>query len=69
MNNRRIIEVAGEKSQLVPERIDGYRAALVRSLVEAIAIQNEGLSDRGRREGVYGIVEALGGRVSVEGEG
>lgn len=67
MNNRRIVEVAGEKSQLVPERITGYRVALVRSLGEVIAVQNEGLSERGRRDRVYAVVEALGGRVAAEG--
>jgi hypothetical protein len=60
MFNRRIVEVAGEKAVLIDERYDGYQAELVRTLVAAIQVQGEGLSDKGRKEKVGKVVEALG---------
>lgn len=66
MNPRRVAEVAGEQALLTDERYPGYRAEVVRSLVQVIAAQAEGLSERGRREKVTKVVEALGIRVAAE---
>lgn len=66
MSNRRIFEVAGEKALLVDERFEGYRAELVRTLVAAIQAQQEGLSDKGRRDKVGKVVEALGSVVATK---
>jgi hypothetical protein len=66
MSNRRIVEVAGEKALLVDERFEGYRAELVRALVAAIQAQQEGLSDKGRRDKVGKVVEALGAVVATK---
>ena len=64
MSSKRIVEVAGEKATLIEERIDGYRSELVRTLVSIIQTQHEGLSDKGRKDRVAKIVEALGATVA-----
>ncbi len=70
MSNRRIVEVAGEKAALISERTDSYRSDLVRCLVEVIQTQQEGLSEKGRRDRVSKIIEAFGGKVGAKrGEG
>jgi hypothetical protein len=66
MNPRRILEVASEQAAVIDERYPDYRAALIRCLIDVITAQDEGLSDRGRRDRVERIVEAFGGKVSVE---
>jgi hypothetical protein len=66
MNPRRVVEVAGEQALLTDERYTGYRAEVVRSLVQVIAAQAEGLSERGRREKIGKVVEALGIKVASE---
>lgn len=66
MSGKRILEVAREQALLVDERIDGYREDVVRCLMKVIATQNEGHSDRGRRERVAKEVEALGGKVAAQ---
>lgn len=66
MNPRRVAEVAGERALLVDERYAGYRAEVVRSLVQVLAVQSEGLSERGRRDKVAKVVDALGIKVATE---
>jgi hypothetical protein len=66
MPGNRIAEVAGEKASLVSERVPGYRADLVRTLVAAIQAQNEGLSDKGRRDKIAKMVEALGSKTIAQ---
>jgi hypothetical protein len=68
VSSKRIVDVAGEKALLVGERFDGYRAELVRSLVSAIQTQQEGLSEKGRRDKVGKIVEGLGSLVASKSE-
>lgn len=66
MAGNRIAEVAGTRAGQVPERVAGYRHALVAALTESIQAQQEQLSERGRRERVLKIVEALGSKVSAQ---
>jgi len=66
MSTRRIAEVAGEKAVTITVRAPGYRADLVRALVEVLQVQREGLSEKGRREKVGKVVEGLGSRVAAE---
>ena len=66
MSSRRIVEVAGEKALMITERVPGYRAQLVRGLIDVIQVQSEGLSDKGRRDKIGKVVEGLGSRVAAE---
>ena len=66
MNPKRINEVASEQASLIDERYPQYRAALIRCLIEVITAQDEGHSERGRRDRVAKIVEALGSKVAAE---
>lgn len=66
MSAKRILEVAGEQATMVEERCQRYRADLVECLVKIIATQDEGLSQKGRRDKVAKIVEAFGGKVTAE---
>lgn len=67
MAGNRIAEVAGEKVLLISERTPGYRAELVKALVATINVQQEGLSEKGRRDKIAKLVEALGSKVSAQG--
>jgi hypothetical protein len=64
ISSKRIMAVAGEQAATVPDRFDGYREELVRCLVTVIVTQNEGLSDRARREQVAKAIDAFGGKVA-----
>ena len=66
MNPRRIFEVASEEASLVEERYPQYRAALIGCLIDAITTQDEGLSEKGRRDRVQRIVGAFGEKVAAE---
>jgi hypothetical protein len=66
MSTKRIVEVAGETALTISERVPGYRVALVRALVDAIQVQVEGLSDKGRRDKIGKVVEGLGSRIATE---
>jgi len=66
MNPKRLVDVAGQQAMLIDEKRPGYRADLVRCLTEVIAVQAEGGSDRGRRDKVSRIVEALGSKIAAE---
>lgn len=66
MNTRRVIEVAGEKAMLIDQRYAGYREDVIRGLAQVLAAQNEGLSEKGRRDRVSKIVDALGVKVATE---
>jgi glycosyltransferase A (GT-A) superfamily protein (DUF2064 family) len=67
MASNRIAEVAGEKVLLIGERTPGHRAELVKALVATINAQQEGLSEKGRRDKITKLVEALGSKVSAQG--
>ena len=66
MSSKRIVDVAGEKALTITERVPNYRSQLVRALVEAIQVQREGLSEKGRREKIGKVVEGLGSRIAAE---
>ena len=67
MNTVRILEVAEEQATLVEERCDHYREELIRCLISVITTQDEGLSEKGRRDKVAKIVEAFGAKVAASG--
>lgn len=69
MSGKRIMEVAREQALLTDERVPGYREDLVRCLMKVIGAQNEGRSERGRKESVAKEVEALGGKVAAQTKG
>lgn len=66
MSTKRIVEVAGERASMIAERVPGYRGLLVRALIDAIQVQGEGLSEKGRRDKIGKVVEGLGSRVAAE---
>jgi len=61
--NRRIFDVARERVLDADERTPTYRADLVRTLVQAIQAQDQEVSERGRRDKISKMVEALAGQV------
>ena len=69
MNTKRVLDVAGEQANLIEERTGSYRKDLIRCLIEAITAQDEGLSDKGRRDRVTKLVEALGSKVAASAAG
>lgn len=68
MSTVRILEVAQEQATLVEERSDHYREELIRCLISVITTQDEGLSDKGRRDKVAKTIEAFGTRVAASGD-
>lgn len=69
MSGKRITEVAREQALLIDDRVPGYREDIVRCLMKVIGTQNEGHSDRGRKERVAREVEALGHKVAAQAKG
>ena len=69
MNTKRVLDVADGQATLIEERTGSYRADLVRALIATITAQDEGLSDKGRRDRVTKVVEALGSKVVASQEG
>jgi hypothetical protein len=69
MPGSRIAEVAGARATEIEERVPGYRIELVKTLIAAIQTQNEGLSDKGRRDRIGKVVEALGSKILAKGGG
>jgi hypothetical protein len=65
MNTQRLIEVATNQAALIEEPQSQYRAGLIRCLIDVVTAQEEGLSDKGRRERVAKIVEAFGSKVAA----
>ena len=66
ISSRRILEVSKDRVLLIEERFAGYRAEVILTLNGVIRTQQEGLSDRGRRDRVLKIVDALAGKVSAK---
>ncbi len=66
LSERRIAEVVGERVVLLWERGPGYRNGLTAALVEIVSAQDEGFSDRHRRERVKRIIERLGAQLPVQ---
>lgn len=60
---RRIIDVAGQRVLDADERAPGYRADLVRALVQAIQAQDAEVSEKGRRDKIASTVDALASKV------
>jgi hypothetical protein len=66
MSNKRIVEVAGQRAQLLDERMPGYRADAVRAVIEILQLQGAGHSDKGRRERAGHVIEALADKVAAK---
>lgn len=64
--SKRIIEVAGQQATHIHERYPGYRRDLVQRLVDIVAKQGEGLSNRLRRERISEIIDAFGAKVAAQ---
>ena len=62
----RILEVTKEQTMLIEKRYDEYQGDLVRCLLEIVAAQGEGSSEKKRREKVAKIVDALGAKLAAE---
>jgi hypothetical protein len=67
MSSKRITEVARETSSTIRERMNGYHEELVRCLIQVIQAQQEGLSEKGRRDRVSKVIEGLGTKVAATG--
>lgn len=63
LSERRIVQVVGEQVVFAQERIPEYRNNLAITLVNIVRVQDEGFSDRRRKEQVKRIIEELGVRV------
>ena len=63
LSERRIVQVVGEQVVFAQERIPEYRNNLVVTLVNVVRVQDEGRSDRHRKEQVKRLIEELGVRV------
>lgn len=59
LSRQRIIDVLGDQVVLVWERSPGYRNHLATALADVIRVQDEGVSERARRDRVRKIVESL----------
>ena len=68
LSEQRIAEVVGERVVLAWERAPEYHNDLAKTLVRIVEVQDEGFSDRLRRERVKRIVEELGTRVLAQQE-
>jgi len=69
MTTSRIVEVAGSKAQAAEQRMPSYSAELVKALVEAVRLQNEGDSQNRRRERLAQVVDALARKVTAAQRG
>ena len=67
--NRRIFDVARERVLDADERTPTYRADLVRTLIQAIQAQDQEVSERGRRDRIGKMVEALAAQVRLKQKG
>ena len=66
LSERRIAQVVGEQVVFAQERASEYHNSLATTLVNIIRVQEEGFSDRRRREQVKRIIEELGARVLTQ---
>ena len=66
LSERRIAQVVGEQVVFAQERASEYHNNLATTLVNIIRVQEEGFSDRRRREQVKRIIEELGARVLTQ---
>jgi hypothetical protein len=65
MTSRRIQEVAKQQATLTDERYSGYLPDLVACLLNVIACQSQGFSDKGRQDQVSKVVDSLGTKVAA----
>lgn len=63
----RIVEVAGQQAQLLPERTPQFRADAVKTLMAVIQEQAEGAGTQKRRQRVLKLVGDLGTKVLAPG--
>ena len=63
LSRDRILEVLRDRVAIVLERSPGYRDDLATALIEVLQVQDTGSSERGRRDRVRRIVEAVSDKV------
>lgn len=63
----RVVQVAGQQAQLLPERTTEFRADAVKTLMAVIQEQAEGAGTLRRRQRVLKLVGDLGTRVLAQG--
>ena len=63
LSRDRIFEVLRDRVAIVLERSPGYRDDLSTALIEVLQVQDTGSSERGRRERVRRIIEAVSDKV------
>lgn len=68
LSQRRIVDVIREQVVLAWERTPSYREDLAKTLIAVMQIQQEELSDRGRRDRVKRAIEALATQVRQKAE-
>ncbi len=66
LSERRIAQVVGEQVVFAQERTPEYHNNLATTLVNIVRVQDEGFSDRRRREQVKRIIEKLGAQVMTQ---
>ena len=66
LSEQRITEVVGERVVLAWQRTPGYHNDLAAALVKVVRVQDEGFSDRLRRQRVKRIIEQLGQQVLTQ---
>lgn len=65
-SQQRMVQEIREQVALVSDHTPNYRNGLVKALIEILRAQDQGLSDRSRRERVKRIIENLGVNVLDE---
>lgn len=66
MSVPRIVEVLRDQALLLDEKVPGYRALAVKTVVEVLALQNAGHSEKGRRERATALLDAVAQQVAVK---
>lgn len=68
LSEQRLADVIRQEVVLVWERTPSYRQDLAKTLIASMQAQQEGLSERGRRDRVKRIIEALATKVQQQAE-
>ena len=68
LSEQRIADVIRQEVVLAWERTPSYRQDLAKTLMASMQAQQEGLSDRGRRDRIKRIIETLATQVRQQAE-
>ena len=69
LSQERLLEVLTAQVLLAWQRAPDYHDDLAAALIDVLREQDKGASERGRRDGVKRIIEALGGKVLGQQDG